>query len=137
MVDRRIDLARMVEGENVDYSDGRVVFIRGDAGDKAYIVESGRIDIREGGRIIEAMRPGEIFGELALIDGEPRSASAVAVGPTRLIVLERDRFFALLRENEDFALGVMRLMARRLRARFVDEKPPEMNPMPVAPRLSA
>ena len=73
MVDKTIDLARMVDGETVDYSDGRVVFIRGDAGDKAYIVESGRIDIREGGRVIEAMRPGEIFGELALIDGDRKA----------------------------------------------------------------
>ena len=137
MVDGPIDLARIVTGEIVDYSDGRVVFIRGDAGDKAYIVESGRIDIRENGRVLEAMQPGEIFGELALIDGAPRSASAVAVGPTRLIVIERERFFELLRDNADFALGVMRLMARRLRARFADEKSPEMNPMPVAPRLSA
>ncbi|MBN8996779.1 MAG: cyclic nucleotide-binding domain-containing protein [Rhizobiales bacterium] len=134
---RKIDLARIVEGPLVDYPDGRVVFIRGDEGDKAYIVESGRIDIREGGRVIEAMQPGEIFGELALIDGETRSASAVAVGPTRLIVIEKDQFFALLHDHPDFALGVMRLMTRRLRTRFVDEKPPEVTPLPVAPRLSA
>lgn len=137
MPQRRIDLTRIVDGEAVDFADGRVVFIRGDAGDKAYIVESGRIDIREGGRVIEAMEPGEIFGELALIDGEPRSASAVAVGPTRLLVIEREAFFAHLRDNPDFALAVMRLMARRLRSRFIDEKPPEITPLPVGPRLSA
>jgi CRP-like cAMP-binding protein len=133
----RIDLTRIAEGETVDFPDGRVVFIRGDAGDRAYIVESGLIDIREGGRVIETMEPGEIFGEMALIDGEPRSASAVAVGPTRLIALDRATFHRLVRDNPDFALDVMRLMSRRLRARFAGEQPPEITPIPVAPRISA
>jgi CRP-like cAMP-binding protein len=137
MPHNRIDLTRLVDGDTIDFADGRVVFIRGDAGDHAYIVESGLIDIREGGRVIETMEPGEIFGEMALIDGEPRSASAVAVGPTRLITLDRVTFHRLVRDNPDFALDVMRLMSRRLRARFADEKPPEITPMPVAPRASA
>lgn len=133
----RIDLTRIADGEVVDFPDGRVVFIRGDEGDRAYVVESGRVDIREGGRVIETMEEGEMFGEMALIDGEPRSASAVAVGPTRLIAIDRAMFHKLVRDNPDFALDVMRLMSRRLRAKLAVEPRPEITPMPVAPRASA
>jgi CRP-like cAMP-binding protein len=137
MSNSHINLTGIVEGDRVDFLDGGVIYIRGDAGDRAYIVESGLVDIRESGRVIETMEPGELFGEMALIDGEPRSASAVAVGGTRLIVVDRDTFYCLIRDNPEFAIDVMRLMSRRLRARFSEEKAPEMTPMPVPPRISA
>ncbi len=103
-------------GRRVGFAEGGVVFIKGDAGDIAYVVASGSIEIRESGRVIETMGPGELFGEMALIDSEPRSASAVAVGPTELLVIDRTEFDRRLREEPDFAVKVMRLMARRLRA---------------------
>ena len=80
------------------------------------MVKSGRVDIREGGRVLETLGPGGLFGEMAMIDAAPRSASAVAVGPTDLVVIDHDTFDALVREVPDFAISVMRLMARRLRA---------------------
>jgi CRP/FNR family cyclic AMP-dependent transcriptional regulator len=103
-------------GRRVGFAGGGVVFIKGDAGDIAYVVASGSIEIRESGRVIETMGPGELFGEMALIDSEPRSASAVAVGATELLVIDRTEFDRRLREEPDFAINVMRLMARRLRA---------------------
>jgi CRP/FNR family cyclic AMP-dependent transcriptional regulator len=104
------------EGHRMTFAGGGVVFIKGDRGDNAYIVASGAVEIRESGRVIERMGPRELFGEMAMIDAEPRSASAVAVGQTELIVLDRAEFDRRLRYEPDFAIKVMRLMARRLRA---------------------
>jgi len=124
-----------IVGETVSFPEGGVVFIKGDRGSAAYMVRSGRVEIREGGRVVEAMNRGELFGEMALIDSEPRSASAVAVGATELAVINADTFYKLIRDDPDFAIAVMRLMSRRLRATLAAERPPEERAtMPVAPQ---
>ena len=100
----------------VHFPDGKVIFLKGAVGDFAYVVKSGKVEIREAGRVLETLGPGGIFGEMAMIGVEERSASAVAVGPTDLVVIDHDTFVALIREVPDFAITMMRLMARRLRA---------------------
>jgi len=123
-----------IGGETVNFPDGGVVFIKGDRGHSAYIVRSGKVEIREAGRVVEAMAEGEVFGEMALIDSEPRSASAVAVGPTELAVIDKAAFHKLVRDDPDFALAVMRLMSRRLRATLAAEKGiEERTTVPLAP----
>ena len=97
-------------------ANGGVVFLKGDKGDRGYIVKTGRVEIREGGRVLETIETSEFFGEMALIDLEPRSASAVAIAGTELIVVDRETFHMLVRDVPDFAITMMRLMARRLRA---------------------
>jgi CRP/FNR family cyclic AMP-dependent transcriptional regulator len=120
------------EGRRVSFADGGVVFIKGDVGDCAYVVKSGRVEIRESGRVIEVMEPGELFGEMALIDSEPRSASAVAVERTELVVIDQQVFNRLVREEQDFAVSVMRLMSRRLRAAMAAARSPvDEMPMPI------
>jgi CRP-like cAMP-binding protein len=120
------------EGRRISFADGGVVFIKGDTGDHAYVVASGRVEIRESGRVLEVMETGELFGEMALIDSEPRSASAVAVERTELVVIDRQAFDRLLREEQDFAVSVMRLMSRRLRAAMAATRNPvEDMPMPI------
>jgi CRP/FNR family cyclic AMP-dependent transcriptional regulator len=110
-------LLNRIVGEAANFPEGGVVFVKGDHSNSAYMVRSGKVEIREGGRVVEAMTQGEIFGEMALIDSEPRSASAVAVGPTELAVIDSVTFHELIRDDPDFALGVMRLMSRHLRGR--------------------
>jgi CRP-like cAMP-binding protein len=126
-----------IGGRSVSFAEGGVVFIKGDPGDNAYIVASGAIEIREAGRVIERMGPGELFGEMAMIDSEPRSASAVAVGNTELLVIDRAEFDRRIREEPDFAMNVMRLMARRLRATLAAAPPTAPQAFPVGvPKLS-
>jgi CRP-like cAMP-binding protein len=121
-------------GETVAFPDGGVVFIKGDAGKAAYMVRSGRVEIRQAGRAVESMARGEVFGELALIDSEPRSASAVAIGPTELAVIDKETFYKLIRDDPEFAVSIMRLMARRLRATLAGEGAAEERvAVPVAP----
>ena len=74
-----------LEGPRVKFAKGEIVYIKGDPGDCAYVVASGAVAIREAGRVIETIEPGEMFGEMAVIDSESRSASAVATGAVELI----------------------------------------------------
>ena len=98
------------------YVDGVAIHKRGDAGCRAYIVKRGSVELRQKGRPVETIGPGEIFGEASLIIGSPQFDTAVAVGDVELLPIDQDLFDVLVRDDEDFARTVMRLMARRLRA---------------------
>jgi CRP-like cAMP-binding protein len=77
------------------YRKGEVVFVAGDPGTSLYVIDSGRVKLSlssADGRevILDLLGAGEVFGEMALLDGEPRSADAAAVEPTKLLLLHRD-----------------------------------------------
>jgi CRP-like cAMP-binding protein len=118
MTETKFDVDVIAAGEStvLKFTGGGVIFAPGDAADCAYIVKAGKVEMREKGRSVELLESGEIFGELALIDAEPRSASAVAVGSVELIPISRNLFDALIRDDSDFALTIVRVMAKSLRA---------------------
>jgi CRP/FNR family transcriptional regulator, cyclic AMP receptor protein len=97
-----------------------MVFSQGDPGASLCIVEAGRVKLSltsSGGRemILDLFGPGEVFGELALLDGEPRSADALAVEPTELVMLDRADFVSALLHRPELAIDVLALLGRRLR----------------------
>ena len=116
------------------FSAGTVIHLRGDVADCAYIIKSGGVEIRHHGRPVETLRPGEIFGEIGLIDGGPRIATAVARERSELIPIDRSLFDSLMRDDDEFARTILRLMARRHRAtvemfeRCVGEQPASPQP---------
>ncbi|HYC00224.1 MAG TPA: Crp/Fnr family transcriptional regulator [Candidatus Limnocylindrales bacterium] len=98
----------------------QVIVRKGDPGDAMMIVVTGRVKItsvadsgRE--RILNIIEPGESFGEMALLDGEPRCADAVALEPTTALVLGRPTFEELLRSEPAFAQQIIADLCRRLR----------------------
>jgi CRP-like cAMP-binding protein len=97
------------------YAAGDKVFVRDDAGESMYAVRSGRVNIVAQGTVVESIGPNGIFGEMALIDGSARSASAVAAEPTEVAPIDKKAFLHLVQQNPDFALQVMRLLVSRLR----------------------
>jgi CRP/FNR family cyclic AMP-dependent transcriptional regulator len=102
------------------YRKGETIFVTGDPGTSLCIVDSGRVKLAlssaEGREVIlDLIGSGETFGELALLDGEPRSADAVAVEPTTLLLLDRDTFLSFLRERPDVAINLLGVLSRRLR----------------------
>ncbi len=111
------------------FIDGVAIHHRGDAGRCAYIVKRGSVELRQRGRSVETIGPGEIFGEASLITGAPQLDTAIAVGDVELLPIDRNFFDVLVRDDEDFARTVMRLLARRVRAtaevfeRYVDDPP--------------
>ena len=95
---------------------GEVLFNEGDPGDALYIVSSGTVRIMHKDIIYEEVRAGGILGEMAIVDeGAPRSASAVATTYVELVKVNASQFMTLIMSAPDFALIVMRVMARRLR----------------------
>jgi len=99
-----------------DYKAGDVIFKEGDAAQELFIIQSGEVEIRLGNRVLEKLPQYSIFGEMALIDASPRSATAVAAGDVKLVPVGEKQFLFLISNTPHFALNVMRVMARRLRS---------------------
>jgi CRP-like cAMP-binding protein len=98
-----------------NFSKGKTIFKEGDQGDEFFIIVSGRVEIRSGDRLLETLEADGIFGEMALIDDSPRSASAVALSDVTLAPIKENQFLFLVQNTPFFALSVMRVLARRLR----------------------
>lgn len=97
-----------------------VIVFEDDPGDALYVVGTGQVKVvlvGEDGRevILAVLGPGDFFGELALIDDEPRSAHVIAMDDARLLVLRRDDFHQVLETHPRIALGMLRTLSRRLR----------------------
>src|SRR3974390_2736417 len=109
---------RLLAGAGVparDYKAGDVIFREGDAARELFIIQSGEVEIRLGNRLLEKLPQYSIFGEMALIDAAPRSATAVAASDVTLVPVSEKQFLFLISNTPHFALNVMRVMARRLR----------------------
>ena len=104
------------EKATLSLRNGAIVYLRGDASDCAYLIKSGCVEVRQKGHAVEKLCAGEIFGEMCLIDGGPRSATVLAASDLELVRIDRARFLTLVRDDEDFAMAIMRLMVRRHRA---------------------
>lgn len=92
-----------------------VVFKEGDPGDEMYGVVEGEIQLRVNDQVIRTLGVDDVFGELALVDSAPRSATAITTTDTVLAVIDRHRFLFLVQETPMFALQVMSAMAERFR----------------------
>ncbi len=101
--------------DTIDLSPGEAVFREGDNGDLLYVLLEGSVDIVVGEAVVETAERGAILGEMALIDDSPRSASAIARAPCRLVGIDRKRFRFLVQQTPNFSIHVMRVLAERLR----------------------
>ncbi len=101
-----------------DFAAGTVLFEEGQPGDHMYVVTSGQVEIRrkvgETERLLAVLMPGDFFGEMAILTGRPRSATAVVRSPARLIVIEGKTFEAMLRARPEIALRIIKSLATRL-----------------------
>ena len=96
-------------------SKGKTIFQEGDRGDEFFVVVRGRVEIISGDRHFETLEADGIFGEMALIDDSPRSATAIALTDVTLAPIKENQFLFLVQNTPFFALSVMRVLARRLR----------------------
>jgi len=107
--------------EPVAWPKGERVFEAGDMGLELYIITSGRIGISvdpDPSRhvFINELKAGDCLGEMALIDNEPRSATAVVLEDTQALALEKDRLRGLLMCYPELGIGMLRALSQRLRA---------------------
>jgi CRP/FNR family transcriptional regulator, cyclic AMP receptor protein len=97
------------------YKAGEVIFREGDPAKELFIVKTGTVEVRLGNRLLDTLPERSIFGEMALIDPAPRSATVVAATDTTIIPVDEKQFLFLVSRTPHFALNVMRVLTRRLR----------------------
>lgn len=95
---------------------GHRFFTAGEDGELMYVVLSGEVEVSLRGKVLETVSAGGIFGEMALVDRQKRSADVVAKTDVKVAVIDRKRFLFLLTRNPYFAIEVMTVMTERLRA---------------------
>ncbi|HEY3785808.1 MAG TPA: Crp/Fnr family transcriptional regulator [Steroidobacteraceae bacterium] len=124
------------------FEDGSVIFMHGDPGDSLCAVVTGRVRIsasRPGGKqvFLNIMGPGDSFGEIALLDGQPRTATATAMARTELMVIGRADFQALLQTESQLATHLIQLLCKRVRwtAQWMEDTALLSVPARVAKRL--
>ncbi len=105
--------------EEITYAEGQVIFKQGEEGSSLFIIDDGAVEISYGegrGRVaLASLFNGQYFGELSLFDGAPRSATATAAKPSRLIRLDREDLVDFVNKNPSAALRIIAEMSDRLR----------------------
>ncbi len=99
----------------ISVAEGTVLFREGGMAEFMYVLLEGTVDIVVGGTVIESAAGGTVLGEMAIIDGAPRSATAIARTPCRLASVTAEQFDALVQQKPELARFVMRVLSGRLR----------------------
>jgi CRP-like cAMP-binding protein len=94
---------------------GETIFKEGDPAAELYVIRKGRVGIQQGNRLLDTLEANDMFGEMALIDPAPRSATAIATTDVALVPISRKQFLVLVARVPTFALDVMAVLVRRLR----------------------
>jgi len=108
----------LLTGDGIEISSfkaGDIIFREGDNALDLFVIKSGQVRIQIGNRTVAELAPDTIFGEMALIDDEPRSATAVALTDVVLVPVSEKQFLFMVSQTPYFALKVMRVLATRLR----------------------
>ncbi|MGC9530421.1 MAG: Crp/Fnr family transcriptional regulator [Candidatus Bipolaricaulaceae bacterium] len=99
-----------------EFSPGEPIVREGDASNVGfYLILEGQVEVKRGDNVLSRLGAGQFFGEMAVLDGAPRSADVVAAAPTRCLALTSWDFKALVDTYPDIAMGVIAELARRLR----------------------
>lgn len=101
------------------YSDGEIIFKEDEKGEVMYIIQSGKVKITKktasGELTIAILESGEIFGEMALFDRLPRSATAIAVGNTNILSIDKKKLFSIISRDPTIAFKMLETMSQRIR----------------------
>lgn len=123
---KSIDLFSQIPGEDLAQvaliateearEQGEEIFAEGEAGDALYLVLDGQVRVHRGDRMIAELGERECFGEMAILDASPRSATVTAVQDTNLLKISREDFQEIMSEKPEIALGIIRVLSQRLRS---------------------
>ena len=108
----------LLTGNNIEarlVKAGSIIFREGDEANEFFVIRSGQVRIQLGNRTLAELSADNIFGEMALIDNQPRSATAVAITDAELVPVSERQFLFMVSQTPYFALKVMRVLAQRLR----------------------
>ncbi|MFC0775975.1 Crp/Fnr family transcriptional regulator [Terrimonas alba] len=108
------DLAPLMQEE--EYEKDTLIFKEGEIGDCMYIIHQGEVKIHKGNTTLAILKEKEVFGELALLDPEARSASATTITDCILFRIEQEPFYELIENRTEVARGFIKILCQRLRA---------------------
>jgi CRP/FNR family transcriptional regulator, cyclic AMP receptor protein len=122
---KSIDLFSQIPGEDLAQialisteetrETGEEVFAEGEAGDALYLVVDGQVRVHKSDRVIAELGERECFGEMAILDAAPRSATVTTVSDTSLLKITREEFQEIMAEKPEIAVGIIKVLSRRLR----------------------
>jgi len=104
------------QGKELTYKAGDTVVEEGSMGVGFYLIVDGKAEVRKKGKVLASLGKGQFFGEMSLIDEQPRSADVVAVSPTKCWALSSWAFGSIMKTNPEVALMMLKEMVKRLRA---------------------
>ena len=107
------DIAALLEEET--FEKGQFIVNEGDLGKEMYMIVKGEVEVVSGGNVLAVMKEGSGFGEMALIDSQPRSADIIARNDVLVLKMESDDFLEILKQRDEVALGVIRVLTGRIR----------------------
>jgi CRP-like cAMP-binding protein len=113
-----LELAAIVKEEHV--AAGAQVFAKGDLGTSMFLIAAGRVRVHDGEHTLNELGPRDVFGEMALLDPEPRLASVTALEPTQLLRIDHGPFYEVMADRIEVARGIIKVLTGYLRARVRD-----------------
>lgn len=100
------------------YKDGQIIFLEGETGNNLYVIQEGQVRIakvyQDREVLLDVLKPGDIFGEMAILENKPRSANAVASGTLRLMPISRENFDSVVRTHPDIATRIIEILSDRI-----------------------
>ncbi len=111
------DFLNLFSGDEgaVRLAPGEKLFAKGDPATTMYVVRSGALQVHDGNVIYETVGPGGILGEMAIVDGAPRSAGVRAEHASEVIAIDQGRFLRMVERTPFFSIRIMQVLTRRLR----------------------
>jgi len=123
------DLAQIAGiAQEVTFENGELIIQEGEMGDSMFLIVEGEVMIHRMGQELTKLGEREAFGEMAILDNEPRSASVTASADSTCLKVEREDFYELMSEKTEIAYGIIRVLTHRLRdanEKLSDSQPPE------------
>jgi CRP-like cAMP-binding protein len=111
------DLRQVIKAsKECNFESGHTVVSKGGPGDGFYLIFEGASEVRSDGKTLSKLGPGQFFGEMSILDNQPRSADVVTVEPSRILFLSALSFKTLIFANPKIALKMLQEFARRLRS---------------------
>lgn len=101
--------------DEVDVAEGRTLVEQGAVGHEAFVIIDGQVEVRRGDQLLATLGPGDHFGEQAILDGGPRTASVKAITPLKVLVLGQREFSALIDDVPGLGHKLLRTLAQRVR----------------------
>ena len=105
----------LASGKQQSYPEGHVIVGEGDVGVGFYLILDGGVEVKRKGRTMAKLGSGDFFGEMSLLDSNPRSSDVVAASPTTCLVLSTWDFRGLVESHNEIAMNLLRTLVHRLR----------------------